>query len=179
MVPSLTRREPFGGQRRPPASAETSDSATIVPAMKKILAALISTSAVIAIFLACGPSAQTRETVTKATIEAWMTDLSNWGRWGAEDQLGTVNLITPEKRKQAAALVKEGVSVSLARNVEKEEAPDNPAPFGHRMLSTETSSPADSSSATSTRSATTAWHTRTWTRSPTCRTRASPTTALK
>ena len=65
-----------------------------------------------------------------------MTELSNWGRWGADDQLGTLNLITPEKRKQAAALVTAGVSVSLARDVEKEEAVDNPSPFGHRMLST-------------------------------------------
>ena len=104
--------------------------------MKKILGALISTFAVIAVFLACGPSGQTRETVTKATVDAWMTDLSNWGRWGDEDQLGAVNLITPEKRKQAAALVQDGVSVSLARNVEKEEAADNPRPFVHRMLNT-------------------------------------------
>ena len=104
--------------------------------MRKILAALVSTSAVIAVFLACGPVGQTRETVTKATVDAWMTDLSNWGRWGDEDQLGSVNLITPEKRKQAAALVRDGVSVSLARNVEKEEAADNPRPFVHRMLNT-------------------------------------------
>ena len=98
--------------------------------------ALISTFAVIAVFLACGPAGQTRETVTKATVDAWMTDLSNWGRWGDEDQLGAVNLITPEKRKQAAALVQDGVSVSLAHNVEKEEAADNPRPFVHRMLNT-------------------------------------------
>ena len=104
--------------------------------MKKILGTLISTFAVIAVFLACGPSGQTRETVTKATADAWMTDLSNWGRWGDEDQLGAVNLITPEKRKQAVALVQDGVSVSLARNVEKEEAADNPRPFVHRMLNT-------------------------------------------
>ena len=31
-----------------------------------------------------------------------MTELSNWGRWGKEDQMGAVNLITPAKRKQAA-----------------------------------------------------------------------------
>ena len=37
-----------------------------------------------------------------------MTTLSNWGRWGREDQMGTLNLITPKKRKQAAALVQEG-----------------------------------------------------------------------
>ncbi len=39
---------------------------------------------------------------------------SNWGRWGSDDQLGTLNLITEEKRRQAASLVKEGVSVSCA-----------------------------------------------------------------
>ena len=97
---------------------------------------IVLASAVIAVFLACGSSGQTRETVTKATVDTWMKDLSNWGRWGPEDQLGAVNLITAEKRKQAAALVQEGVSVSLARNVEKEEASDNPRPFVHRMLST-------------------------------------------
>ena len=43
-----------------------------------------------------------------------MKELSNWGRWGASDQKGSVNLITPAKRKSAAALVKEGFAVSLA-----------------------------------------------------------------
>ncbi len=80
--------------------------------------------------------AQSPQTVTKETIEEWMTELSNWKRWGIDDQLGTVNLITPEKRKQAAALVKAGVSVSLARNAEKEKAVDNPSPFGHEMTYT-------------------------------------------
>ena len=96
------------------------------------------TSAALGFFLvfACGPAGSSRETVTKETVDGWMTELSNWGRWGADDQLGTLNLITPEKRKQAAALVKAGISVSLAREVEKEEAIDNPSPFGHRMLST-------------------------------------------
>src|SRR5690242_17399080 len=45
-----------------------------------------------------------------------MRTLSNWGRWGKEDQLGALNLITPAKRKQAAAEVREGVSVSLSYN---------------------------------------------------------------
>ncbi|HKD05694.1 MAG TPA: cyclase family protein [Bryobacteraceae bacterium] len=52
--------------------------------------------------------------LTQADIERWMTELSNWGRWGKEDQAGTVNLITPAKRKQAAALIKEGISVSMS-----------------------------------------------------------------
>jgi kynurenine formamidase len=50
----------------------------------------------------------------RADIERWMTELSNWGRWGKDDQAGTINLITPAKRKQAAALVKDGVSVSMS-----------------------------------------------------------------
>jgi kynurenine formamidase len=71
--------------------------------------------------------------LTQADIDRWMTELSNWGRWGKEDELGAMNLITPGKRKQAAALVKEGVSVSLSRSTEKERAVDIQSPFGHVM----------------------------------------------
>lgn len=39
---------------------------------------------------------------------------SNWGRWGADDELGTVNFITPEKRRAAAGLVRQGKVISLA-----------------------------------------------------------------
>jgi kynurenine formamidase len=60
--------------------------------------------------------------------------LSNWGRWGADDELGTPNLITPEKTMRAVSLVKEGVSVSLAREVRWESAPDVPSPPVHFML---------------------------------------------
>ncbi len=74
--------------------------------------------------------------LTKENIERLMTELSNWGRWGKDDQMGTVNLITPAKRKQAAALVKEGFAVSLARDTEKNQAVDNPSPFGHTMTAT-------------------------------------------
>jgi len=78
--------------------------------------------------------AQPDHTMTKADVDRWMTELSNWGRWGAEDQLGTLNLITPAKRKQAVALVKEGFPVSLAHDVLKEKAEDNTNPFVHTML---------------------------------------------
>src|SRR6187549_2034972 len=77
--------------------------------------------------------AQKDPKLTKADIDRWMTELSNWGRWGKEDELGAMNLITPAKRKQAAALVKEGVSVSLSRSTEKEKAVDVQSPFGHVM----------------------------------------------
>jgi kynurenine formamidase len=59
--------------------------------------------------------------------------VKNWGRWGADDELGAANLITEAKRRQAADLVKSGVSVSMAHNPITEAAPDNPSPFEHTM----------------------------------------------
>src|SRR5882672_9951381 len=72
-------------------------------------------------------------TVTTAQYEQWKKDLSNWNRWGKDDEIGTMNLITPAKRKQAAALVKEGVSVSLASDPDTEKAVDNPNPYELQM----------------------------------------------
>jgi hypothetical protein len=43
--------------------------------------------------------------LTKEDVDRWMTELSNCGKWGKDDQAGTINLITPAKRK--AALVRE------------------------------------------------------------------------
>src|ERR1019366_793174 len=67
-------------------------------------------------------------------VRALEERLSNWGRWGKDDQIGTLNLITPAKRKQAAALVKEGVSISMAGDLDTEKAVDNPNPFELKML---------------------------------------------
>ena len=50
---------------------------------------------------------------TEEEVLGYAETCSNWGRWGAEDQLGTLNLVTDEKRRQAAGLVRDGVSVSL------------------------------------------------------------------
>src|SRR5205085_730844 len=52
------------------------------------------------------------------------------------DERGTLNLITPAKRREAAALVKDGVSISLAHDVLKAKAADNDSPFIHKMLYT-------------------------------------------
>jgi kynurenine formamidase len=71
---------------------------------------------------------------TAAEFDALFTQVSNWGRWGADDQLGSVNLVTAAKRKQAVTLVKSGISVSLAHNPLTERAEDNNNPFEHTML---------------------------------------------
>src|ERR1700730_11640034 len=75
-----------------------------------------------------------RPLVTRAEYERWQTDLSNWGRWGNNDELGTLNLITPAKRKQAASLVREGLGVSCARTIDYQPAVDNQAPARPFML---------------------------------------------
>ena len=39
---------------------------------------------------------------------------SNWGRWGPDDERGTLNLVTPEHVVAAAGLVKSGRTISMA-----------------------------------------------------------------
>jgi kynurenine formamidase len=70
-----------------------------------------------------------RTPVTDAQYERWKTELTNWGRWGKDDQLGALNLITAAKRRQAATLVKDGVSVSLAADADTVKSVDNPNPY--------------------------------------------------
>ena len=99
--------------------------------MRSAIAVLSAAVLLGAVTGGAGTPPQTR--ATRADVERWMKELSNWGRWGKEDQLGAANLITPAKRKAAAALVREGFSVSLARDAEKEKGVDNGNPFGHTM----------------------------------------------
>src|SRR5690349_14095441 len=54
--------------------------------------------------------------LTDAELEAMFRRCSNAGKWGANDELGTLNYITPAKRVAAAALVKTGEVVSVARD---------------------------------------------------------------
>ncbi|MGH7916776.1 MAG: cyclase family protein, partial [Candidatus Binataceae bacterium] len=59
--------------------------------------------------------------------------LSNWGRWGKDDQRGALNFITDKKRAAAARLVQSGEAVSLAMPLATMVAPDNPTPVTHLM----------------------------------------------
>lgn len=62
-----------------------------------------------------------RVTPTDDQLLEWYDTLSNWGRWGDDDLLGTLNLITPEKRRQAGALIQEGISVSCGLPIRFDE----------------------------------------------------------
>jgi kynurenine formamidase len=93
--------------------------------MKAAFSLVVLLSAGTAVVLSQAPS---RPLVTAAAYERWQTELTNWGRWGPNDEMGALNLITPAKRKAAAALVKEGLSISLASNAATAKAADVPCP---------------------------------------------------
>jgi kynurenine formamidase len=78
-------------------------------------------------------TAAARSPRNAAEFDELFKQVSNWGRWGKDDQLGSANLVTDAKRRRAAALVKSGISVSLAHNAITEKAADNPSPFEHTM----------------------------------------------
>ena len=71
--------------------------------------------------------------MTAAEFDALFQKVRNWGRWGADDQMGTLNYITPEHVRAAASLVRSGRSVSMARPIDKVAGPDNPNPAIHHM----------------------------------------------
>src|SRR5262245_27299580 len=86
-------------------------------------------------FTAHPSTQQPNRLVTLETLKKWESELSNWGRWGKDDQRGLLNLITPEKTKQALALVKEAKTVTLQVNPFKKTGMDTGG-FGenvHRM----------------------------------------------
>lgn len=55
---------------------------------------------------------------SQADVFSFYDKLSNWGRWGQDDQLGTLNLIDAPARKRGAAAVRHGVSVSCSFEVQ-------------------------------------------------------------
>ena len=54
------------------------------------------------------------ETLTAETVRSWGRRYSNWGRWGADDQRGTLNFITPDRVLAACALPRRGLVISCA-----------------------------------------------------------------
>lgn len=76
--------------------------------------------------------------LTSADVDDYRRTLSNWGRWGDDDELGCLNHLRPEHTAAAAALVRSGRTVSCARPLPTEPAIDNPRPVEHHMTGTAT-----------------------------------------
>jgi len=72
--------------------------------------------------------------VTSTRMDEIFEKVKNWGRWGAEDQAGALNLITPQKRAAAAKLVRTGEIVSCARELPVHSNAENPTPALHMMV---------------------------------------------
>lgn len=67
-------------------------------------------------------------------VLGWFDKLSNWGRWGADDRLGTLNLITPQKRVAASQLVEDGDVVSLAWKLDTVAQPEHTSGSPQRLF---------------------------------------------
>jgi len=94
--------------------------------MRILVIGLIVLSVAVSIPYAHSQSNPRPTIANEADFHRAMKELSNWGRWGADDELGAANLITTAKRKQALALAKEGVAISLAHDIAQEVTADAP-----------------------------------------------------
>ena len=74
---------------------------------------------------------QSRAKVSLEEFERLFESVKNWGRWGPDDQLGTMNFITPEHVRAAAGLVRSGRRVSMEIPINTVAGPDNPNPAIH------------------------------------------------
>src|SRR6266481_693953 len=72
--------------------------------------------------------------LTPSDVKGLFEKLSNWGRWGKDDERGALNFITPQKRAAAGRLVQSGETVSMALPLATTSGPDNPTPVTHVML---------------------------------------------
>ncbi len=72
-------------------------------------------------------------TVTAAEFAALFETVRSWGRWGAEDERGTLNLLTPQRVASATRLARSGVVVSLSLPLGTTSTPDRPVAAEFRM----------------------------------------------
>jgi len=64
---------------------------------------------------------------------ALFASVSTWGRWGEDDEHGALHHLGAEQVRQAAALVRDGVTVTLSLPMDTTAAIHNPAPAVHYM----------------------------------------------
>src|SRR5580658_2809651 len=72
--------------------------------------------------------------VTLAEFDEIYESVKNWGRWGSDDELGTLNYITPETVRAAATLVRSGRRATMTIPMNTTAGPDNPSPVIHHVV---------------------------------------------
>ena len=74
------------------------------------------------------------DAMSEADLQGLFDKVSNWGRWGPDDERGALNHITGAEVVRAAGLIREGRTVSLSRNFPTQPGPENPWPAQHHMV---------------------------------------------
>ena len=77
-----------------------------------------------------------RDEVTAAEFRQLFEAVSTWGRWGADDERGALNYLTPARVLEATRLVRAGETVTLSLPLDTRPGIDNPAPVDHHMTMT-------------------------------------------
>jgi kynurenine formamidase len=72
--------------------------------------------------------------VTLPAFDEIFDTVKNWGRWGPDDEFGTLNYITPDTVRAAAGLVRSGRRATMAIPMNKTAGPDNPSPVIHHVV---------------------------------------------
>ena len=72
--------------------------------------------------------------VTLREFDEIFEKVKNWGRWGPDDELGTLNYITPGSVRAAVALVRSGRQVTMSIPMNTAAGPDNPNPVIHHVV---------------------------------------------
>ena len=72
--------------------------------------------------------------VTLREFNELYESVKNWGRWGPGDELGTLNYITPDTVRAAAALVRTGRRATMTIPMNTTAGPDNPSPVIHHVV---------------------------------------------
>jgi kynurenine formamidase len=71
--------------------------------------------------------------MTLEEYDTLFTGISNWGRWGPDDEKGTLNFLTPSMVANASKLIRTGRSISMARPIDTRASAGNPNPAIHLM----------------------------------------------
>ena len=118
------------------------EAASLAAAVSPLAAAAQNQDQAPAPTRATSPRATSRaRDLTDGELEAMFRRCSNTGKWGANDELGTLNYITPAKRIAAAQLVKTGEVVSVGRDLTTRQSKTNGQPVVHVMMFSDANSP--------------------------------------
>ena len=72
--------------------------------------------------------------VTLAEFDDIFEAVKNWGRWGPDDELGTLNYVTADTVRAAAATVRSGRRATMSIPLNTSAGPDNPSPVIHHVV---------------------------------------------